>query len=89
MNNFINNCIEMNIEKVDCNISELYNNSYSLTIQLNHIIDIIAYHAKLSSKQKSYIIENIVSIDHNLLKGCDEYIQYTILAYNIMYCITI
>ena len=89
MNNFINNCIEMNIEKVDCNISELYNNSYSLTIQLNHIIDIIAYHTKLSSKQKSYIIENIVSIDHNLLKGCDEYIQYTRLAYNIMYCMTL
>ena len=84
MNDFINSCIDLNIEKVDNYILNLYNNSYSLTIQLDHIIEIIAYHKTLSNKHKSLIIENIVSIDHNLLKGCDEYIQYTRLAYNIM-----
>ena len=34
--------------------------------------------------QKANIISNIVSIDQHLLNGCDEYIQYTRLAYNIM-----
>ena len=81
---FINNCIECNIKLVEENIKYFNNNAYSLTIQLYHIIDIIKQNSILSSKMKAYIIENIISIDNHLLYGCDEYIQYTRLAYNIM-----
>lgn len=81
---FINKSIEQDITAVDGMIKEFYSDAYSLTVQLNHIIDIVAYHELLSTKQKSLIIENIISIDQHLLNGCDEYIQYTRLGYNIM-----
>ena len=83
---FINNCINKNIDEVDNNIIFFINNAYSLTIQLYHMIEIINKidDNKLTTKMKSLIIENIILIDNHLLNGCDEYIQYTNLAYNIM-----
>jgi DNA polymerase III delta prime subunit len=84
---FINKCIDRKYTEVDSLIQEFYNNAYSLTIQLNNIISNITYHPRLNTKQKSIIIENVISIDQSLLNGCDEYIQYTRLAYNIMNCI--
>jgi len=81
---FINNCIDKNIKEVENNIKYFYNNAYSLTIQLFHITEIINSHKKLTTKIKALIIENIISIDNHLLNGCDEYIQYTRLAYSIM-----
>ena len=86
MDIFLNKCISLDMKEVDRIIEEFYNSAYSLTLQLNYIIEKIAYHSKLSSKQKAIIIENIVSIDQHLLNGCDEYIQYTRLGYNIMNC---
>lgn len=82
--NFINNCIDKNNKDVENNIQFFINNAYSLTIQLYHIIEIINKHKILTTKMKSLIVENIISIDNHLLNGCDEYIQYTRLAYNIM-----
>ena len=86
--NFIDKCIECNKTNnfiiVDKIIKDFYNNAYSLTIQLPIIINLIAHHSILTSIQKANIISNIVSIDQHLLNGCDEYIQYTRLAYNIM-----
>ena len=87
MLNFIDKCIELNVKDVDSIIHSFYSDAYSLTIQLNHIMEIIIYHKKLTTKQKSSIIENIISIDQHLLNGCDEYIQYTRLGYNIMNCL--
>jgi len=84
MDNFLDKCISKNIKEVDSIIEDFYNSAYSLTLQLNHIIDKIVSHPKLSSKQKALIIETIVSIDQHLINGCDEYIQYTRLGYNIM-----
>jgi replication factor C subunit 2/4 len=87
MDEFINHCIEQNIPKVDNIIKYFHSNAYSLTIQLNHIIDRIVVHKQLTTIQKSHIIENIVSIDNNLLNGCDEFIQYIRLGYNIIYVV--
>ena len=39
---------------------------------------------KFTSKQKAFIINKIVKIDQNLIKGCNEYIQFMRLVYNIM-----
>jgi replication factor C subunit 2/4 len=86
MTAFIDKSIELDIATVNTMIKDFYSDAYSLTIQLNHIIEMIAHHKKLSTKQKALIIENIISIDQHLLNGCDEYIQYTRLGYNIMNC---
>ena len=84
INNFLDKCISLNVEEVNNIVEEFYNSAYSLTIQLNYIIEKIVYNTKLSTKQKALIIETIVSIDQHLLNGCDEYIQYTRLGYCIM-----
>ena len=86
LDQFIDSCIELDIEKVDAMINSFYSDAYSLTIQLSHLIEKISYHKKLSTRQKAFIIENIVSIDQHLLNGCDESIQYMRLGYNIMNC---
>ena len=82
---FIDTCIDNNMMKVDEIVDRFYKNAYSLTIQLNHIIDIIAQHKILTSLQKSKIVDTIMSIDNNLLNCCDEYIQYVRLAYAISF----
>ena len=84
INNFLDKCISLNVEEVNNIVEEFYNSAYSLSIQLNYIIEKIVYNTKLSTKQKALIIETIVSIDQHLLNGCDEYIQYTRLGYCIM-----
>ena len=81
---FINNCIDRNMIEIENNIKYFFNNAYSLTLQLYHIIEIININTKLTTKMKALIVENIISTDNHLLNGCDEYIQYTRLAYNIM-----
>ena len=84
IDNFLNKCISLNVKDVNNIIDDFYNSAYSLTHQLNYIIEKIVYNTKLSTKQKALIIETIVSIDQYLLNGCDEYIQYTRLGYCIM-----
>ena len=64
-------------------IDMFYNESYSLTVVIQHILDIIICHEKLTDKQKSLICQKILSIDNYLLNGCDELIQYNRLAYSI------
>jgi hypothetical protein len=38
----------------------------------------------LESSKKANILCKIVEIDQNLIKGCDEYIQFMKLVYHIM-----
>ena len=50
---------------------------------------VIAFHnyiieSGLTSEQKSNILCKLADIDQNLIKGCDEYIQFMKLAYHIM-----
>lgn len=81
---FIENCIDGNMMVVDTMIEDFYKESYSLTIQIPYIIDIIVRHMKLNDTMKSLISQKILSIDNYLLNGCDENIQYNRLAYSIM-----
>jgi replication factor C subunit 2/4 len=68
---------------VDNMVSELFLEGYSMVNQVmafhNYIID-----SKLTSEQKSNILCKLADIDQNLIKGCDEYIQFIKLAYHIM-----
>ncbi len=83
LHQFIELCISGKMDKVNEMIDTFYNESYSLTVNIQHILDIIIYHKILTDKKKSLIIQKILSIDNYLLNGCDELIQYNRLAYYI------
>ena len=85
--NILNKLFEYAIdckEKEVINVIEyIYKSSYSLTLQLDKMSDLIIFNKKLSDKNKALIIQKITEIDQYLIKGCDEYIQY----YNLIYLI--
>lgn len=68
---------------VDQLVNDLFLEGYSMVNQViafhNYIID-----SGLTSEQKSNILCKLADIDQNLIKGCDEYIQFMKLAYHIM-----
>ena len=80
---FIELSINNNMEQVDKMIEMFYQKSYSLTIMIPYILDIIIYHKKLNDNVKSLLVQKILSCDNFLLNGCDENIQYNRLAYSI------
>ena len=41
-------------------------------------------HQFLSTEKKSNILCKLADIDQNLIKGCDEFIQFMKLAYHII-----
>jgi replication factor C subunit 2/4 len=84
-NDFIESCLIGNMIKADEYIKHFYQNSYSLTVMIPYIINIIIHHKKLTDNIKSLLIQKILSIDNYLLNGCDENIQYNRLAYSLMY----
>jgi hypothetical protein len=68
---------------VDKKVNELFLEGYSMVNQ------VIAFHnfiiaSGLTSEQKSNILCKLADIDQNLIKGCDEYIQFMKLVYHIM-----
>jgi replication factor C subunit 2/4 len=75
--------INKQTKEVDQLINELFLEGYSMVNQIiafhNYIIE-----SKLTSEQKSNILCKLADIDQNLIKGCDEYIQFMKLAYHIM-----
>jgi replication factor C subunit 2/4 len=71
-------------KKVDNIILKFYNDGYSLVNQILELHDIIVGSKKFSSIEKSNIIKKLVEIDQNLIKGCDEYIQFLRFCYYIM-----
>lgn len=83
VNSFIDNCLSKNIHKVNSDIEYFYENSYSLTNQIDYLIKKIVKY-KIDDSKKSKIILKLLDIDHNLNNGCDEYIQYYNIAYFIM-----
>ena len=85
LHEFFEECLNNNMSKVDKMIEDFYNQSYSLTIMIPYILDIIINHKKLNDKKKSILVQKVLSIDNYLLNGCDENIQYNRLAYSIMY----
>lgn len=84
---FIDECINNNMDTVDKMINDFYQQSYSLTVMIPYILDIIIHHKKINDNVKSLIVQKVLSIDGFLLNGCDENIQYNRLAYSINhYC---
>jgi replication factor C subunit 2/4 len=68
---------------VDQKINEIFLEGYSMVNQ------VIAFHnfiiaSGLTSEQKSNILCKLADIDQNLIKGCDEYIQFMKFVYHIM-----
>jgi len=84
LENLINLCIQKKYNIVDDIVNTFYNEGYSLVNQILTIHKIIIKSTKFTSKQKAFIINKIVKIDQNLIKGCNEYIQFMRLVYNIM-----
>ena len=89
-NNNINNDFNGNINFntyaenfFDRTINNLFLEGYSMVNQIiqfhNYIIN-----SKLNSDKKSDIVCKIAEVDQNLIKGCDEYIQFMKLVYHIM-----
>lgn len=67
---------------MDKYIEHFYSNSYSLSINIPQINNIIMYIDK-NDTIKSKIIKKLIEIDQCLLTNCDEYIEYYKLAYFI------
>jgi replication factor C subunit 2/4 len=68
---------------IDLIINDLYINGYSIVNQIIIFHDTII-NSNLSNNQKSKIITKIANVDQNLIKGCDEYIQFIRLVYYIV-----
>ena len=68
---------------VDNIVNNLFLEGYSLVNQImlfhNHII-----YMDIDSNVKSNILCKLADIDQNLIKGCDEQIQFMRLVYHIM-----
>ncbi len=82
-NKLMENIFKKDTKMVDQIVNDLFLEGYSMVNQVitfhNYIID-----SNLTSKQKSNILSKLADIDQNLIKGCDEYIQFMKLAYHIM-----
>jgi len=78
--NFI---IKKDINTVDTIINNLFLEGYSMVNQIITFHDYII-NLNLPSDKKSNILCKIADIDQNLIKGCDEYIQFMKLVYHIM-----
>jgi len=84
MNNLIKYAINKNyieLNKVLKNINIL---SYSITNMIEPFTYMIINSDEFNDKEKSLIIQKVISVDQNLLKGCDEFIQLYRLVYYIM-----
>ncbi len=75
--------LKKDIQKVDSTINKLFLEGYSMVNQIilfhNYILNL-----DISSEKKSDILCKLADIDQNLIKGCDEYIQFMKLIYHII-----
>jgi len=84
INKFIDYSLSKKSTKIDLLIKDFYNSGYSLVNQILKFHEIIINHKHIKSSDKALILKKIVEIDQNLIKGCDEYIQFLRLGYYIM-----
>jgi replication factor C subunit 2/4 len=70
-------------KNVEVLINQIFNDGYSIINQILLFHDYII-NSNLSSAKKANIVCKIAEIDQNLIKGCDEYIQFMNLVYYIM-----
>lgn len=80
---WLKNCIKLNDIIVIKFTEKFFNDGYSLVNQIINIKNLILSNRSLSDKNKSEIIIKLMEIDQNLIKGCDEYIQFLHLGYYI------
>jgi replication factor C subunit 2/4 len=83
-NEIIKYIYEKDTDKLNYLINKIYNEGYSL---VNQILLFHNYFIKsdINDYKKSLICLKISDIDQNLLKGCDEFIQFMRLIYYIIY----
>ena len=74
---------DKNFDAINKNIENITLNGYSLVNQIILFHDYFI-NADLSNEQKSKIIIKLTEIDQNLIKGCDEFIQFIRLVYYIV-----
>ena len=79
----IENINNKNFYAINKNIENIILNGYSLVNQIILFHDYII-NADLTNEQKSQIIIKLTDIDQNLIKGCDEFIQFIRLVYYII-----
>jgi replication factor C subunit 2/4 len=82
-NILINNINQRNFDAINENIKNITLNGYSLVNQIILFHDYII-NADLTNEQKSKIIIKLTDVDQNLIKGCDEFIQFIRLIYYIV-----
>ena len=80
---FFDVCYKGDMKEADKMIDSFYKNSFSLTLIIPYLLNIIIKHKKINDKTKSLMVQKILSIDNYLLNGCDELIQYNRLAYSL------
>lgn len=83
MNELINFAIIKDHKTIDKIINKIYISSYSITNMIEPFTHMIINSDKFTDKEKSLIIQKIISVDQSLLKGCDEFIQLYRLIYFI------
>ena len=64
---------------------KFFNEGYSLVNQIQTLHNRIISSKNYNGSQKSKILNKLVEIDQNLIKGCDEYIQFMRFAYFLIY----
>lgn len=82
-NKLMNYIYNKDMTNVDKTIYALYLEGYSMVNQIIIFHDTIL-NSNLDSNIKALILYKITEIDQNLIKGCDEYIQFMNLVYYIM-----
>ena len=79
-NELITNIYNKDLENINKQIKFITSNGYSLVNQIILFHDFII-NSNLDNIQKSKIIIKLTDIDQNLIKGCDEFIQFIRLVY--------
>ena len=64
---------------------KFFNEGYSLVNQIQTLHNRVISSKNYNVSKKSKILNKIIEIDQNLIKGCDEYIQFMRFAYFLIY----
>lgn len=83
LENWLNNCINKKESDVFEFTQTFFDEGYSLVNQIINIKNMILKSKLISDENKCMIIIKLMDIDQNLIKGCDEYIQFLKLGYYI------
>lgn len=83
LRNWLSDCINKKDVLVFEFTQGFFNEGYSLVNQMVNIKNLIISNKKLTDEGKCMIIIKLMEIDQNLIKGCDEYIQFLKLGYYI------